>query len=300
MPHHYAARVHRTDLSAGTDGRILALEPSGPRVPGLRMECAEGGRLLLRQQTKEVDTPLLLGRVQPWNQGVRIHRLAGYRSPIPPLRSAIMRRGPHWAHYFADHLHDAANGPLHQGHWLLGADGPPYAWGGDLVRDWPSAYLDWFGMGWNGVIPLRPLSDPQDGRVKSYCKHAREGTLAPILLWWISGLDGYLLLDGHDRLVAAREEGLSRPASLILARGLDAEARQAAMAQIEANAQQVLAEVGPHGARARDAVQRSFGEAAAAVALDRAPTLCWPLPGGAPAWDALAAEYAPEWAAGDN
>jgi hypothetical protein len=72
--------MRRTDLSADGTGRTLALEPSGPRVPGLRTECADGGRLLLRQQLTGVCRPLLFGRAVPWRQGVRIHRLAGYRS----------------------------------------------------------------------------------------------------------------------------------------------------------------------------------------------------------------------------
>jgi hypothetical protein len=43
--------------------------------------------------------------------------------------------------------------------------------------------------------------------VKSWRKHARDGTLPPILLAWIAALDVYLVLDGHDRLRAAELEG---------------------------------------------------------------------------------------------
>jgi hypothetical protein len=35
--------------------------------------------------------------------------------------------------------------------------------------------------------------------VKAYRRRAREGTLAPVLLWFVTPLDGWLILDGHDR-----------------------------------------------------------------------------------------------------
>lgn len=39
-----------------------------------------------------------------------------------------------------------------------------------------------------------------------------------MLLWELSAFDGWLILDGHDRAVAALAEGYE-PASVILARG---------------------------------------------------------------------------------
>jgi hypothetical protein len=66
------------------------------------------------------------------------------------------------------------------------------------------------------VLPLRPLSAPDSSRVKALRKHARAGTLAPVLMWWVTFLDGWLLLDGHDRAVAALAEGVP-PAGVELA-----------------------------------------------------------------------------------
>jgi hypothetical protein len=50
------------------------------------------------------------------------------------------------------------------------------------------------------VFALREASPSSASRVKSWRKHARDGTLPPALLAWISALDGYVVLDGHDRL----------------------------------------------------------------------------------------------------
>ncbi|MEU7076007.1 hypothetical protein AB0B30_38445 [Streptomyces narbonensis] len=73
-----------------------------------------------------------------------------------------------------------------------------------LVEGHPDGYIDWFvhSGSWQ-VLPLRPMPDPGDSRVKAYPKQAREGTLPPVLLWWVSGLDCHLILDGHAGLAAA-------------------------------------------------------------------------------------------------
>ncbi|GHB59194.1 hypothetical protein GCM10010377_57740 [Streptomyces viridiviolaceus] len=52
--------------------------------------------------------------------------------------------------------------------------------------------------------------------MKAYRKHVREGTLAPVPLWWVSFLDGRLILDGHDRAAALAES--VEPACVELAR----------------------------------------------------------------------------------
>ncbi|MBX3249991.1 MAG: hypothetical protein KF901_22630 [Myxococcales bacterium] len=44
--------------------------------------------------------------------------------------------------------------------------------------------------------------------MRSWRKHAREGTLPPVLLTYVTGWCTHLLLDGHDRLVAALAEGV--------------------------------------------------------------------------------------------
>ncbi|MFF5725047.1 hypothetical protein [[Kitasatospora] papulosa] len=55
------------------------------------------------------------------------------------------------------------------------------------------------------------MPGPGDSRVKAYRKQAREGTLPPVLMWWVSGLDCHLILDGHARLAAAIAESVEPP-----------------------------------------------------------------------------------------
>ncbi|MFI5937623.1 hypothetical protein [Actinoplanes sp. NPDC051494] len=248
------------------------------RTPGLRFEVASGRRMLVRQSERVI----LLARVHPHNYDVELVRTGGYRSPLPPLRADDARRVTvaGWEQRFAGWLRESDIGPLYAGRWCL-SEG---RLGHDLVREWPATTLDWFGAGWHGTVPLRPLSGPAD---------AREGSLPPLLLWSVTGLDGYLLLDGHDRLVAAQAEGM-RPAVLVLATEYvlePDEARRATAYQqtaLDRAAEQVT--LGVPGA---EAAHRSLRLHLAGLPPLAARTRAWPLPGGAAEWDRLAAAAPP-------
>jgi hypothetical protein len=67
------------------------------------------------------------------------------------------------------------------------------------------------GMFQGAVVPLRAPSPSEDGRVKSWRKRAREGTLPPALLLYVDLLGKWLVLDGHDRVHAALLEGIAPP-----------------------------------------------------------------------------------------
>ncbi|MGI3198791.1 hypothetical protein ACRJ4W_09550 [Streptomyces sp. GLT-R25] len=124
---------------------------------------------------------------------------------------------------FAQSLIDSPDSPLHEGRWLLSCESPlrrwrhpstshAEYWSSMLVDGHPDGYIDWFlhAGAWE-VLPLRPMPDADDSRVKAYRKQAREGTLPPVLLWWVSGLDCHLILDGHARLAAAIAESVEPP-----------------------------------------------------------------------------------------
>ena len=278
----------------GADG--LVLEVSGhPGPPPLRFESADGGRLLLRQGER----PVLLARLEGGSccRDLFLHRLGGFRPLLPPPRSAAMRSPVDWLHQYTRWLEDTADGPLDDGRWHLARRTAfaPGIWTEDLVREWPGGRLELLcGGGWHGVVPLRPLSAPDAPRVKAYRKHARDGTLAPVLLWWVSFLDGWLILDGHDRAVAAGAEGMNPPC-VVLARALPDEKWRRLADGMTAGHEQHMARLaalpdGPGLARQRAALERGFGDAVAEVSHDHDFTPLWPLPGGPAAWDALAAQ----------
>ncbi|CAK7285132.1 hypothetical protein [Streptomyces misionensis] len=276
-------RAHREPL--GPQGVVLRVRGRADPPP-LRFEVADAGRLLLRQGARI----LLLGRVTEGNQGVCLRRYEGYRSPLPPVRSALMRDAGDWAHTYARRLEEAPEGPLYEARWHLGVRHrfPPYVWHGeDFVREWPGCHLDWSAAGWNGVVPLRRLSPPDAARVKAYRKHARAGTLAPVLLWWVTCLDGWLLLDGHDRAVAALAEGMTPPCVVLT--GLSDEEDWRREADEVAEAYRLLLERPAAGdERRRQVVLRAYGEHLGSLPREEARTRSWPLVGGVPVWDALA------------
>lgn len=154
----------------------------------------------------------------------------------------------YWCRYFARQLMGAATALLLPGRWLLRPmeqvkPTAPYVLNKQLPfeqwqfktsssssninlswslysEDFPDLqdpqkviFVDWW---WGGHLLLPRYSvDPDSGRVKWWRKKCREGTLPPILVWFISGLASFVILDGHDRLQAALAEGI-QPQFLVL------------------------------------------------------------------------------------
>ncbi|MGK3115660.1 ParB/Srx family N-terminal domain-containing protein [Candidatus Pantoea formicae] len=90
---------------------------------------------------------------------------------------------------------------------LYGEDFP------DLVDPNKVRLVDWW---WGGNLLLgRYAIQPNTGRLKWWRKKCREGSLPPILVWYVAGLGSYVILDGHYRLQAAIEEEIP-PSFLVL------------------------------------------------------------------------------------
>lgn len=269
-------------------GCVLRAEgPSDP--PPLHWEMADDRRMLLRRSGR----PVLLARVDEDRGGVRIHRRDGYRSPLPPIRADDSRGTPDWTGRYASWLAETDEGPLHAGRWVFGPREmfPPYVWGDDFLTAWPDGRLDW-NDGWNGVVPLRELSAPDAPRVKAYRRRAREGTLAPVLLWWTTAFDGWLLLDGHDRAVAALAEGRT-PRTVVLSRAEDEERVAELLGTVTEDYEELLVRdfPGPDPERQRTARVNSLSDFAVTAPYWEARTRAWPIPGGADEWDAWMLEF---------
>ncbi|MFF2773995.1 hypothetical protein ACFVU3_03730 [Streptomyces sp. NPDC058052] len=275
--------------------------------PGLCVLTA-GRRLLLAQGER----PVLFAVVGEHLQGVDFWRTDAYRSFVPPLRADLVRAlagsPERWAHRFAGWLGETSDGPLHEGRWLLTGDplirrhrpvgvSPAAYWTEMLVEGHPDGWLEWFvhNCGWE-LLPLRPMPAADDGRVKAYRKRARDGTLPPVLTWWVSGLDCPLVLDGHARLAAAIAESVDPPL-LELRRALPhddlaAHTDRAAAAYASevarfAGLRAVHGPTVPDGAAV--AGPRLAGDLRELRTRTR-PTWAWPLPDGEARWLRLARE----------
>ncbi|WP_067967055.1 hypothetical protein [Nocardiopsis trehalosi] len=275
------AKATREPLPRG--GLVLSVPADRPGPPPLRFERAAGDGWALRQGVRT----LIAARAEGGGccRDLRLRRLLGNLSPLPPVSAALMRRGPDWPHRYARWLEETAHGPLHHGRWRLTRRSAfePGVWSSDLVRDWPDATIELLcGGGWHGVLPLRPLSAPDAPRVRALRKHARDGTLAPVLLWWVSFLDGWLLLDGHDRAAAALAEGAA-PDCVELVRVHDDTAWRATAEEItEAHSgrRARLADhpADPHTDRRRDALDRAYADTLATLPYEPATTPVFPPP----------------------
>jgi hypothetical protein len=262
----------------------------------MRIEVAGPDRFWVWQETR----PVLLAKVARWNDGVHYLRLPGYLPVLPPIPATLARTAPEWPHRFASWL-TTTPGPLHEGWWSLRPGRPPgpeSVLRAELAVD-PAGYLDW-SAGWNGILTLRPLPTVDDARVKAYRKQAREGVLPPLLLWWISGLDGWLLLDGHTRLAAALSEGFIPP-MLELSRAPSPAQIDEQLAHVMRNESVITEQLERDRQAGRPAVdsatrahQRHFSAVYAAIPADRERTRAWPVRGGVPAWQKIAGTVRPD------
>lgn len=141
---------------------------------------------------------------------------------IPPIRSDA-REQTSWPAFFARAL-GRSEGLLGAGAWELGAlvqkegrdehlpsDRSPHAPFGAYgllrcVHEPQSRLFRWVRYAAPNVFALREASPADSSRVRVWRKHARQSALPPALLWWVSSMAAYLVLDGHDRLLAASLE----------------------------------------------------------------------------------------------
>lgn len=120
-----------------------------------------------------------------------------------------------WAHRLARSLGASPASPIGPGLWTarartVPADNYRQRWADLLQEDARRTALieeDRYFTD-RRALHLRPLSEEHAGRVKWYRKLLREGLMPPVVSWWFSGCYTSLLLDGHDRMIAAFAEGV--------------------------------------------------------------------------------------------
>ncbi|AEI61973.1 hypothetical protein [Corallococcus macrosporus] len=226
-------------------GLVLRVPSTGrwARRPWVHLEAAPDYRIRLRggRQT------LLWARIDSyWDSAVFVRGTATAPLVLPPLSAPEVRAveaasgseawWEAWSWRMARALVDAPLPVLHSGHWCLR---PVHAIAAEKAERHPISPMEWsFGQppppphslasvtrflsGWSedwweslpeqrpgAVLGLRALSAPEDGRVKSWRKRARDGTLPPVLLLFVDILAKWVVLDGHDRLHAALLEGVT-------------------------------------------------------------------------------------------
>jgi hypothetical protein len=278
------------------------------RVPPFRVEYATGSLMRLVAGGQ----PVLWARVQRYWRGVWLvapdTSAARPALPLGPLSFEAIRaiRGKpgsaawlsEWARSFALRLFESPSTALHDGSWELTAGSlsrpPGAASTGDAhgVVDLGrapgrpgQADVSW-GLNGSGAVLAARSSSPDDaGRVKALRKLARDGTLPPVLLLFVSGLDLYVILDGHDRLRAAALEGAPLHwVKLSSIREFTYDPNEKMRAGVLQHADEALAqggaEHGPSLDRINERLVRAFSESRYVVSRTRAA----PIRGGRDQW----------------
>ncbi len=213
--------------------------------PALHLEAAPSYRLRLMSGGQ----PLLWMRIDSyWDRCAFLRGTPHAPWGLPAVRAQEVRAVPHapgsapwwsaWAWHTGRALVEAPATVLHAGRWCLRPVCPISA---DQASRHPVSTMEWefgqpaapphsleaicsfvpfWGEDWwqelpaqrrGAVLPLRAPSPAEDGRVKSWRKLARDGTLPPALLLYVDILEKWLVLDGHDRVHAALLEGVEPP-----------------------------------------------------------------------------------------
>jgi len=238
------------DFKGSWIGLGLEVNRPGFSKPPLHLSSGNNNRLKLMLN----DIPLLWGTLATSYYGawlVRNPQPLLESAPVPAIGSADVQeyfdlpsdqRLRNWCRYFINKLMETQADFLYPGHWVVrpmvptamrgkqreGVSGwffctPPqqpshyprwYVYGDGILDNVQPQTVHWLDWDLGHVIGLHTV-DPLAGRLKWWRKKAREGSLPPILLWYIGGLCSYVIIDGHYRLHAALAEDV-KPTFLVV------------------------------------------------------------------------------------
>ncbi|UII25421.1 hypothetical protein LVD15_19245 [Fulvivirga maritima] len=150
--------------------------------------------------------------------------------PVAPINAATVEESKNeeyywfWSRFFAKQLGDKNDPYLSKGIWTI-TIGSSYenraANTSEIIYDLDDAYvtenprwIDW-DIGKNGnIIALKNEPNIESGRVKWYRKLVRENACPPVLVWYLTCLSAYIIIDGHARLKAFQTEAI--PAKFLI------------------------------------------------------------------------------------
>ncbi len=245
---------HWKDFKTETDewvGLAIYCEPThsetdAPRAPPVHLQSCNNARMKLIGP----NGPIFWATFA--NDYYGVHLLKANTDHFSPIASTAIssaeienrKREPHenwlpsWARFFADQLAISPMSMLHPGLWMMQSVPHKYGWvfegmheNKSHIRNWRSpiydvkdalekdalVYIDWEAAGSARLLNLK-VPNAESGRVKWWRKKARENALPPILVWYLSNLTDYVIIDGHDRLQAAILEDMP-PDFLVLQSG---------------------------------------------------------------------------------
>jgi hypothetical protein len=219
---------------------VLALDAEKDAAPTIVTEIASPVKLRISQHGQP--RVWAAGNPQSWGLCALIN------GPFDVVKSITAEEGRHvreshpdeagwwtaWAFRFAEALSGGSGGgPIGRGSWWIERAEivAPNEWVSEFQRAGMSFSLveadadqmagsgiveiEWGISGTNAYLPMRALNEKDEGRVKAFRKLALDGSLPPVLLWWHSGLQCSVVLDGHVRFESFRSAGVPARALLL-------------------------------------------------------------------------------------
>ncbi|MFJ2320907.1 hypothetical protein [Pseudomonas sp. NPDC087817] len=230
------------DLEENWVGLSVEVKRSKSSKPPLHLLSGNNARMKLMLN----DVPLFWGTIATSYYGAWLVRnpqpIQADSPSVPAIGSADVQehfelppdqriRG--WCRYFINKLMENQADFLYPGHWVArpmlphagrskSGDGSSgwyfstlpdasshlpnwYARGEGILDNVQAQTVHWLDWDLGHIIGVHAV-DPLAGRLKWWRKKAREGSLPPVLLWYVGGLCSYVIIDGHYRLQAALDE----------------------------------------------------------------------------------------------
>jgi hypothetical protein len=280
--------------------QALDVAVTAPARPGLVVQAGHR-RLRLAIASR----PVAWSKVDRDYQGTTTLVARDVPRCLPPITADRARRIPGpagsdawwsgWARWLTQQLLSGSTpSPLALGSWHIAPcspAGPLVPWAEHLEEVATQSPVD--ARRWDyGVkqppLALRSLSSFDDARVKAWRRAAREGHLPPLFLLFVTGLNRYLILDGHVRLVAALAEGIVAPGlAVVPVRPLGRVPiphAEAALATLTRDLDDASGGWPPRALKV-ERINRTLVRAFDDRHVDVACTRAWPLPGGVTGWD---------------
>ncbi|MDO5972662.1 hypothetical protein [Flavivirga jejuensis] len=144
--------------------------------------------------------------------------------PVNPISSSIIEKSKNadyykfWSRYFVEDLCNKNKSILSSGIWTI-TIGSSFKNRLDntseFINDIENTFdkenprwIEWDIGRCGSIVALKDEPIEKNGRVKWFRKLVREDSCPPVLVWFLSCIDGYIILDGHSRLKAFQLESV--------------------------------------------------------------------------------------------
>ncbi|SMG46865.1 hypothetical protein SAMN05661096_03317 [Marivirga sericea] len=144
--------------------------------------------------------------------------------PVKPINSSTIEESknadfyPFWSRFFAKQLSNGSQSILSSLLWTI-TIGASFENRMDntleFINDIDNAFdkenprwVEWDIGRCGSIVALKNEPNEENGRVKWFRKLVHQESCPPVLVWYLSCIDGYVILDGHSRLKAFQLESV--------------------------------------------------------------------------------------------